>query len=135
MHGMDKSLQELLGMLRIADDDMKKRSSIFMIQEGGRKIKKKKRKWLLKYKGKVKQVPNQNTPKIKVSATSDCYYNNGKSHWKRNCPKYLADLKSGIVSKSSISDTFVVKVMLLPLFLIGYWIPDHVLIYVRIYRH
>ena len=44
MHGMDKSLQELLGMLRIADGDMKKRSSVFMIQEGGRKIKKKKKK-------------------------------------------------------------------------------------------
>ena len=135
MHGMDKSLQELQGMLRIAYGDMKKSSSVLMIQEGGRKIKKKKRKWLLKYKGKGKQVPNQNTPKIKVSATSDCYYYNGKSHWKRNCPKYLADLKSGIVSKASISDTFVVKVTLLPLFLIGYWIPDHVLIYVRIYMH
>ena len=44
MHGMDKSLQELQGMLRIADGDMKKRSSVFMIQEGGRKIKKKKKK-------------------------------------------------------------------------------------------
>jgi len=109
MHRMDKSLQELQGMLRITNGDMKKSSSVLMIQEGGRKIKEKK-KVAPKYKGKGKKVPNQNTSKINVSAYYDCYYCNGKCHWKRDYPKYLADLKSGIVSKPSISDTFVVEV-------------------------
>ena len=81
-----------------------------MIQEGGKKIKKKKKKVAPKNKGKGKQVPKQNTPKIKVSASSDCYYCNGKGHWKRNCPKYLADLKSGIASKASTSGIFVIEV-------------------------
>jgi hypothetical protein len=55
-------------MLRITDGDMKKGSSILMIQKGRRKIKKMKKKVAPKYKGKGKQVLNQNTPKIKVSA-------------------------------------------------------------------
>jgi gag-polypeptide of LTR copia-type len=40
MLGMDKSLQELQGMLRIADMNMKKSSSILVIQEGAMRIKK-----------------------------------------------------------------------------------------------
>jgi gag-polypeptide of LTR copia-type len=93
MLGMDKSLQELQGMLRITDGEMKKSSSILVIQEGTRKIKKMKRKMTPKvapkYKDKGKMVPNQNTPKAKVSSTSDCFYYQSKGHWKRNCPKYL----------------------------------------------
>jgi gag-polypeptide of LTR copia-type len=56
MLGMDKSLQELQEMLRIADGEMKKSSSNLMIQESGRRIKKIKRKATpkvaFKYKGK-----------------------------------------------------------------------------------
>jgi gag-polypeptide of LTR copia-type len=93
MLGMDKSLQELKGMLRIADREMKKSSSSLMIQEGGSMIKKMKHKATpkvsLKYKSKGKMVPNQNTPKAKASSTSDCFCCQSKGHWKRNCPKYL----------------------------------------------
>jgi gag-polypeptide of LTR copia-type len=39
MLGMDKSLHELQGMLRITDGEMKKSFSILMIQEGGKNIK------------------------------------------------------------------------------------------------
>ena len=42
--GMDKSLQELQGMLRIKDNDIENSSHVFMIQDGGRKIKKAKGK-------------------------------------------------------------------------------------------
>ncbi|KAK1606448.1 hypothetical protein QYE76_030121 [Lolium multiflorum] len=38
-------------------------------------------------------------PKGGPKPDSDCYHCNGKGHWKRNCPKYLADLKSGLVKK------------------------------------
>jgi gag-polypeptide of LTR copia-type len=90
---MDKSLQELQWMLRIADREMKKSSSILMIQESGKRIKKMKckatSKVVLKYKGKGKMVSNQNTPKAKVSSTSDCFCCQSKGHCKRNCPKYL----------------------------------------------
>jgi hypothetical protein len=63
-----------------------------------------------KYKGKGKLVQIANTPMINVSADTDCYYCNGKGHWKRNCPKYLEDLKIENVSKASVSSTFVVEV-------------------------
>ncbi|XP_078169206.1 uncharacterized protein LOC144563596 [Carex rostrata] len=110
MLGMDKSLQELQGMLRIADGDMKKKSSVLMIQAGGKKIKKAPKKVAPKYQGKGKKVLKPNPPKIKVAASSECYYCNSKGHWKRNCLKYLADLKSGKVSKASTSGIFVIEV-------------------------
>jgi hypothetical protein len=90
---MDKSLQELQGMLRVADGNMKKSFFILMSQGGGKRIKKMKRKATpkvtLKYKGKGKMVPNQNTLKVKSSSTSDYFYCQSKDHWKRNSPKYL----------------------------------------------
>ena len=87
--GLDKSLQELQGMLRITDDDIENSSHVLMIQEGGRKKRKQKGKMAIKYKGKGKLVLGTNSPKINVSANSDCYFSNSKGHWKRNCPKYL----------------------------------------------
>ena len=79
MHEMDKSLQELQGMLRIADGDMKKSSHVLMIRESGRKIKKAKRKTVTKYKDKG-NIPITNTLKIKFSPDTDCYYCNSKGH-------------------------------------------------------
>lgn len=38
MHGMDKSLHELSGMLRIAGEDMKKGSNVLTIHKGDRKL-------------------------------------------------------------------------------------------------
>ena len=64
----------------------------------------------IKYKGKGKLVPGTNSPKINVSANSDCYFSNSKGHWKRNCLKYLVDLKSGKVSKASVLGIFVIEV-------------------------
>lgn len=74
MQGMDKSLQELKGMLRINEGNIENRSRVLMIQEGGRKINKAKRETAIKYKGKGMFVPVTNTLKINVSANFDCYY-------------------------------------------------------------
>ena len=97
-------------MLRINDNDIENSSHVFMIQDGGRKIKKAKGKTAIKYKGKGKLVLGTNSPKINISANSDCYFCNSKSHWKRNFPKYLADLKSGNVPKASTSGIYVIEV-------------------------
>jgi gag-polypeptide of LTR copia-type len=114
MLGMDKSLQEIKEMLRIADGEMKKSSYNIMIQEGGSRIKKTKHKVTpkvaLKYKSKRKMVPNQNTPRAKASSTSDSFCCQSKGHWKRNCPKYLEVVRTGNVLKNSTSDIFVVEV-------------------------
>jgi predicted AAA+ superfamily ATPase len=139
MLGMDKSLQDLKGMLRIVDGEMKKSSSNLMIQEGGSRINKMKRKATpkvaLKYKSKGKIISNQNTPKTKISSTSDCFCCQSKGHWKRNCPKYLEVVRTGNVLKNSITDILLLKLTLLPLFMIGYWILYHVFIFVQIWRH
>jgi gag-polypeptide of LTR copia-type len=111
---MDKSLQKLQGMLRIANGEIKKSYSILMIQEGGMRIKKMKHKVTpkvaLKYKGKKKMVHNQNTSKAKASSISDCFYCQSKGHWKSNCLKYLEDVRTGMVPKTSTSDILVVEV-------------------------
>jgi hypothetical protein len=93
---------------------MKKSSSNLMIQEGGNRIKKMKRKVTpkvtLKYKSKGKIVPNQNTLKAKLFSTSDCFCCQSKGHWRRNCPKYLEVVKTENVLKNSTSDIFIVEV-------------------------
>jgi hypothetical protein len=86
-------------MLRIADGKMNKSSSILMIKESEKRIKRTKHKVTpkvaLKYKDKGKIVPNQNTPKAKTSSTSDCFCCQFKGHWKINCPKYLEVVRTG----------------------------------------
>ncbi|XP_074298596.1 uncharacterized protein LOC141629506 [Silene latifolia] len=51
------------------------------------------------YKGKGKDIESCSS-KPKNGATSDdkCHYCIGVGHWKRNCPKYLGDIKAGRVT-------------------------------------
>ena len=76
----------------------------------GRRSRKQKGKTAIKYKGKGKLVPGTNSPKINVSANSDCYFSNNKGHWKRNCPEYLGDMKFENVSKVSVSGIYVIEI-------------------------
>ena len=48
-------------------------------------------------------------PKARPKPETDCFYCEGNGHWKRNCPKYLADKKDGKVNKS-IYDIHVIDV-------------------------
>ena len=48
------------------------------------------------FKKNGKQVA---TPRKKPKSEIDCFYFKGNGHWKRNCPKYLADKKDGKVNK------------------------------------
>ena len=73
------------------------------------RLRKRKEKLVIKYKGNGKLVPGTNSPKINVSANSDCYFNS-KGHWKRNCPKYLGDMKFENVSKVSVSSIYVIEI-------------------------
>ena len=38
-------------------------------------------------------------PKARPKPKTECFYCKGNGHWKRNCPKYLADKKDGKVNK------------------------------------
>ena len=47
-----------------------------------------------------KQVATQvKKPKSVPKPENKCFYCKGTGHWKRNCPKYLADKKDGKVNK------------------------------------
>ena len=48
-------------------------------------------------------------PKARPKPETECFYCKGNGHWKRNCPKYLADKKDGKVNKS-IFDRYVIDV-------------------------
>ena len=48
-------------------------------------------------------------PKARPKPETECFYCKGTGHWKRYCPKYLADKKDGKVNKS-IYDIHVIDV-------------------------
>ena len=50
-------------------------------------------------------------PKTGPNPETECFYCKGIGHWKRNCPKYLADKKDGKVNKG-ICDIHVIDVYL-----------------------
>ncbi|KAK1627457.1 hypothetical protein QYE76_001772 [Lolium multiflorum] len=50
-------------------------------------------------KGGKKAATPPVKPKNGPKPDAECYYCKEKGHWKHNCSKYLADLKSGLVKK------------------------------------
>ena len=50
-------------------------------------------------------------PKSGLQPETECFYCKGTGHWKRNCPKYLADKKDGKVNKG-IFDIHIIDVYL-----------------------
>ncbi|KAL3626859.1 hypothetical protein CASFOL_029264 [Castilleja foliolosa] len=107
MNGMEKSLTELHGMLKVAESSIKaepkheSRREVLMVQKG-----KGFKKGL--GKGKGKGISNVAKPKAgsnglsksqKTSlAESQCFYCNVKGHYRRDCPKFLEDVKNGTVA-------------------------------------
>src|SRR3954453_16729899 len=65
----------------------------------------------LKKGGKKAAAPPKKS-KAGPKPNTECFYCKGKGHWKRNCPKYLADLKNGNVKKKGIFDIHVIDVYL-----------------------
>ena len=64
------------------------------------------------FKKNSKQVAAQEKkPKSGPKPETECYYCKQTGHWKRNCPKYLADKKDGKVNKG-ICDIHVIDVYL-----------------------
>ncbi|KAK8986846.1 hypothetical protein V6N11_037772 [Hibiscus sabdariffa] len=110
MNEISKTLPQLLGMLRIAESDMKKdgSKSILLVREAkrkGKKVAKSKGSGKTKAKGK-----NVLKPKGAISKDRKCFHCNKSSHWKRNCPVYLEEVKKAKAVGASVSGIYVIDV-------------------------
>ena len=87
------------------------------------------KKWNFKKNGK--QVSAQGKKlKSGPKPETECVYCKGTSHWKRNCPKYLADKRDGKVN-IGIFDIHVIECTLLMLVVVpGYLILVRLLIFI-----
>ena len=116
MSDMEKTLPQLLGMLRQAEQNMKtkgKSNHVLMIGNGnkGKGNKGKGGKGKGKEVAKPKPTPKALKPTGGVAKEGRCFHCNKTGHWKRNCPKYLEDKKNGVESSNS-AGIFVIEINL-----------------------
>ncbi|KAK1666031.1 hypothetical protein QYE76_054190 [Lolium multiflorum] len=108
MSGHAKKLSDL-GIVIPNQPEIRKENQVLMVNKTTSfKKQGKPDKGNFKKGGKKVAAPPEN-PKAGPKPDSVCYYCQGNGHWKRNCPKYLADLKSGHVKKRSEGKIFVAK--------------------------
>ncbi|KAK8636310.1 hypothetical protein V6N13_005014 [Hibiscus sabdariffa] len=110
MNEINKTLPQLLGMLRTAESNMKKggSKSVLMVRvakEKGKKVAKSKGSGKTKPKGKEALKP-----KGGVSKDGKCFHCGKTGHWKRNCPIYLEDVKKAKAVGASVSGIYVIYV-------------------------
>ena len=87
-------------MLKAAEVEIKKEHRVLMVNKTTSFKKKGKGKKKGNFKKNGKQVAAQEKkPKSGPKPETECFYCKGTGHWKRNCPKYLADKKDGKVNK------------------------------------
>ena len=83
MVGMVKIMTELHGMLKTAEESIKKSSNyVMMILKNGKK-------WMCKGKGGDKITKSKSDGKSKGGSTDadECHYYHKPGHWRRNCEK------------------------------------------------
>ena len=110
MQGMDKKIPELFAMLKAAKEEIKKEHQVLMVNKTT-SFKKRAKGKKGNFKKNNKQVAAQvKKPKSGPKPETECFYCKGTSHWKRNCPKYLAEKKDSKVK--GIFDIHVIDVYL-----------------------
>ncbi|KAK8597286.1 hypothetical protein V6N12_065757 [Hibiscus sabdariffa] len=112
MNEINKTLPQLLGMIRTAEGDMKKggSKSILVVHKAKRKEKK-----VAKSKGNGKtkaKGKNALKPKDGISKDGKCFHCEKSGHWKRNCHVYLEEVKKAKAVGASVSGIYVIDVNL-----------------------
>ena len=112
MQGMTKVIPDLFAMLKSTKVEIKKEHQVLMVDKttSFKKKGKGKKKGNFKKNGKP-VVAQEKKPKSGPKPETECFYCKGTGHWKRNCPKSLADKKDGKVNKG-ICDIHVIDVYL-----------------------
>ena len=114
MQGMEKTIPEVFSMLKSAEAEIKKEHQVLMVNKT---TKFKKGKGKKNFKKDVKDVAAPGKPvtgkksKNGPKPETECFYCKGSGHWKRNCPKYLADKKKA-GNTQGICDIQVIDVYL-----------------------
>ena len=99
MQGMDKTIPELFAMLKAAKVEIKKEHQVLMVNKTT-SFKKRAKGQKGNFKKNGMQIAAQvKQPKSGPKPETKCFYCKGTGHWKRNCPKYLADKKDGKVNE------------------------------------
>jgi hypothetical protein len=117
MHGTEKGLNELCGMLKKTETDIMNGAgtSHVMAVHNKPNFKKKGNAWRKqKGKGKAKgetSKPNPPAPNAGPSTDEECFHCKGKGHWKRNCKLYLESLKKDGGKGTTVAHTLVVYIM------------------------
>ena len=110
MQGMVKTIPEIFSMLKSAEVEIKKEHQVLMVNKTT-KFKKGKGKKNFKKDGKYVAAPGKPVARKKLmngpKPETECFYCKGKGHWKRNCPKYLADKKADKVDRSILDIHYV----------------------------
>jgi hypothetical protein len=110
MQGMNKMISELFAMLKATEVEVKKEHQVLMVKKGTSFKKGKGKMGNFNKNGKLVAAPTKK-PKSGPKPETECFYCKGTGHWKRNCPKYLADMKAGNVNKGTF-DIHVIDVYL-----------------------
>src|SRR5215216_1506710 len=109
MQGMTKLIPELFAMLKSTKVEIKKEHQMLMVNKTTSfKKRANGKKGNFKKNGKQVATPVKN-PKAGPKPETECFYYKGNGHWKRNCPKYLADKKDGKVN-NGIFDIQIIDV-------------------------
>ena len=101
MHKMKMSVKDLVGSLKTAEYDMRKSGTLCLvtpISYQSSKSKKRKTKPSTKpkkkgFKKKVNKEKKKGQGKAPTKEKGECFHCGVVGHWKRNCHKYLAELK------------------------------------------
>src|SRR4051812_22002898 len=108
--GSTDTITELFAKLKAAEVDIKKDNHVLMVNKTTSFKKAKGAKNSFK-KGIGKRVaPAEKKLKYGPKPDTECFYCKDKGHWKRNCPKYLADKKTDTIK--GIFDIHVIDVYL-----------------------